>query len=219
MNVLITGTTTGIGFATVFKFLEAGHNVYGIDIEPASITHERYRHYIADISKVNEIPIISDVDILINNAGVQNSEDDININLKGTINVTELYLKYRNLKSIVIISSVSAHNGAEFPEYVASKGGLLSYTKNVAKRCATWGCTCNSISPGGVTSALNDPVMHDPKLWNDIMNITPLRKWASCEEIAEWMYFMSVNNKSMTGQDIVIDNGETNNAEFIWTCN
>ena len=64
---------------------------------------------------------------------------------------------------------------------------------------------------------LNAPVMEDPKLWKQIMDVTPLKKWASAEEIAQWCYFLTVINKSCTGEDILIDNGETHlNATFVW---
>ena len=53
------------------------------------------------------------------------------------------------------VCSTSAHNGAEFPEYCASKGGLLAYTKHLAMRIAQYGATCNSISPGGVITPMN----------------------------------------------------------------
>ena len=216
MKVLITGTCTGIGKATALKFIDEGAYVYGIDIHESTIDHPRYYHTICDVCDVENLPHITGIDILINNAGVQNSKDDIAVNLKGTINVTEMYLPYRNLKSIVMVASTSAHTGAEFPEYSASKGGMLAYTKNVAKRCAEFGCTCNSISPGGVITELNSPVLDDPEKWGQIMDLTPLKKWASAEEIADWIYFMSVVNKSMTGQDIIVDNGELNNQTFIW---
>ena len=93
---------------------------------------------------------------------------------------------------------------------------MLSYTKNVAKRVAKFGATCNSISPGGVITELNRPVMDDADKWAKIMDETPLRKWASAEEIAQWIYFMSIINTSMTGQDIIVDNGEMINHTFIW---
>lgn len=218
LKVLITGTSSGIGRETAKKFLNMGHRVIGMDIKPDTLSdynYEKYEHKHVDICG-EVIPRINGVDILINNAGVQNTEDDISVNLKGTINITEQYLKYENLRSIVMVCSVSAHTGSEFPEYAASKGGMLAYTKNVAKRCAEFGCTCNSISPGGVYTELNAPVTSDKALWNEIMSLTPLHKWATVEEIAEWIYFMSVINKSMTGQDIIIDNGEMNNSKFIW---
>lgn len=69
---------------------------------------------------------------------------------------------------------------------------------------------------GGVKTALNDRVMNDPVLWEQIMNETLLPKWAEAEEIAEWAYFMTVVNRSMTAQDLLIDNGEEAKSNFIW---
>ena len=49
------------------------------------------------------------------------------------------------------------------------------------------------------------------------MDVTPLKKWAEPEEIAQWCYFLTVINRSCTGEDILIDNGETHlNATFVW---
>lgn len=221
MNVLITGASRGIGLATAILFLQKGHTVYGLDVEDSGIAAtddiaKNYQHIKCDVTKLDDIVHIPGIQILINNAGVQNTTKDIEVNLQGTINVTELYLPYKSLQSIVMVASTSAHTGAEFPEYAASKGGMLAYTKNVAKRCAEFGCTCNSISPGGVITELNRPVLHDDNKWMQIMELTPLKKWAFPEEIAEWIYFMSVVNKSMTGQDIIVDNGEMNNQTFVW---
>lgn len=88
--------------------------------------------------------------------------------------------------------------------------------KNVALRVAKYSATSNSLSPGGVTTELNAHVMNDPKLWAEIMNETLIPKWASAEEIAEWAYFVTVINKSMTAQDILIDNGEAAKSNFVW---
>lgn len=214
MRIAITGSSKGIGEAIARKFLENGHIVTGIDVLPAAISHPNYTHIIADV--LGELPEINGVDILVNNAGVQNSGRDIEVNLQGTIRVTEKYGVRRGIKSIVFVASASASTGSEFPEYAASKGGIISYMKNVALRVAQWGATCNSISPGGVTTALNDHVMKDPTLWQQIMEETPLKKWASAQEIAEWVYFVSAVNKSMTAQDIIVDNGESAKAKFVW---
>jgi len=164
-----------------------------------------------------QFPDIEDTEILVNNAGVQlMCMDDIDINLKGMIYVTQKYGLQKNIKSIVNMASTSAHNGAEFPEYAASKGGVLAYTKNIAQSVAQWGATCNSISPGGVLTESNQHIISDSKLLEAVYNETLLGKWAAVEEIAEWIYFMSVINKSMTGQDIIIDNGELAKFNFIW---
>ena len=215
MKVLITGTSNGIGKAIALKFLQCGHKVFGVDIQPETISHSNYSHSVSDISK-GALPEIEDVEILINNAGVQDSGSDIDVNLKGSIRVTEKYGFQKKIKSILFIASASARTGSEFPEYVASKGGLVAYMKNVALRVAKYGATANSLSPGGVTTSLNDRVMNDPVLWGKIMDETLLPKWATAEEIAEWAYFLTAVNLSMTAQDILVDNGEDAKANFIW---
>ena len=214
MKVLITGTSSGIGKATAEKFLSMGHTVIGMDILDSTINHESYTHLKNDVTK--ELPEIEGVEILINNAGVQDSGRDIEVNLKGAMRVTEKYAFQGKVKSVLFIASSSARTGSEFPEYVASKGGLVAYMKNVALRIAKFGATANSLSPGGVTTKLNERVMNDPTLWQEIMNETLLPKWASADEIAEWAYFVTIVNKSMTAQDILIDNGEDAKANFVW---
>lgn len=217
MNVLVSGSSRGIGRATALLFLARGHKVYGIDILESTIKDSFYTHYTVDVTKPENLPRIENIDILINSAGCQNSDDDILVNLKGTINVTEKYGVRKGIKAILNIASASAHSGAEFPIYSASKGGVLSYTRNTAIRISRYGATCNSISPGGVLTESNKPVIEDKKLWDEIMRLTPLRKWATEKEIAEWIYFITVVNKSMSGEDILIDNGETHlSSHFIW---
>ena len=217
MKVLITGSSSGIGRECAVLFLEKGYEVLGIDIKEDTIKHPLYTHFSQDVRDKENLPCIDGINILITSAGVQNSGDDISINLKGTINTVEKYGVKEEIESILMISSASAHTGLEFPEYSASKGGVLSYMRNVARRVAEYGATCNSISPGGVITDLNKPVMEDEKLWNEIMDLTPLRKWATSREIAEWVYFLTVVNRSATGEDFLIDNGETKlNGSFIW---
>ena len=215
MKVLITGASQGIGRAIAERFLAEGHIVIGIDRQKKSIENSSYIHYECDVRDKEKLPYIDDVEILINNAGTQN-EDDIEINLKALIYITEKYAIQEKIKSILNIGSASGHTGAEFPEYVASKGGVLAYTKNVAMRVAPFGATCNSLDPGGVITPLNECVMNDPSLWAQIMDETPLKKWATVEEIAEWAYFLTAVNTFCTGQNILVDGGESINYNFIW---
>lgn len=273
MNILVTGASQGIGKAIALLFLERGHTVYGFDVQTATITHPRYTHYEVDIRNAEDYPILPAIEVLVNNAGVQNQTlphttatrgltdaegaqyaaahshvgaegvqtqgtaegalnnaggpqavtahsmigtEDIEVNLKGTIALTEHYGITPTIRSIVMIGSASGHTGSEFPEYAASKGGVLAYTKNVAMRVAPYGATCNSLDFGGVMTELNAPVMEDEALWNEIMALTPLRRWMTPEEAAEWVYFMAVTNRFCTGQNILIDGLEAGNAHFVW---
>ena len=215
MKILITGTTQGIGRAIAALFLEKGHTVVGIDRQATSIDHPAYTHYTCDVRDTDALPDVRDVDILINNAGTQN-EEDIDVNLKALITITERYGVREGIRAVLNIGSASAHTGAEFPAYCASKGGVLAYTKNVAMRIAPYGATCNSLDPGGVLTPLNECVMNDPALWAQIMDETPLKRWATPEEIAEWAYFLTVTNTFCTGQSILVDGGEAINYHFVW---
>ena len=215
MNILITGTSSGIGKGCAEYFLKEGHNVYGFDKKDSAISDGNYKHFCLDIREEASYPELPAMNVLVNNAGVQN-ENDIDVNLKGTIQITEHYGIQPEIRSIIMIGSASGHTGSEFPEYAASKGGVLAYTKNVAMRIAGFQATCNSLDFGGVMTELNRPVMEDEKLWAEIMKLTPLKRWMTVEEAAEWIYFMAVKNRFCTGQNILIDGLEAGNCSFIW---
>ena len=216
MKILISGTSKGIGLSLAKKFLKEGHEVFGLDVLKASISDPNYHHFISDIFDEKSLPDIKDINILINNAGVQN-KNDIDVNLKGTINVTKKYAFQSSIKSVLFNASASARSGFEFPEYAASKGGVVAYMKNVAVELAKYHATVNSISLGGVLTDSNDVVINDKKSWNKIMEATPLKKWMNLDEVCDWVYFLTVVNKSMSGQDLLVDNGELNlNSTFVW---
>ena len=218
MRVVITGASQGIGLATAVKFLENGHHVVGLDIQKEpDIMHlfRRYAHHVCDVSVKQSMPVLDHAEILINNAGVQDERLNLEVNLIGTVNATEMYGLQPDIKAILNVTSVSAHNGAEFPLYTASKGGVLAYTKWLAQEVAKYGATANSLSPGGVVTPMTKDIWNDPQKKAAVLDETLLGKWASAQEIAEWIYFICVVNKSMTAQDIIIDNGETAKFNFI----
>ena len=218
MNIVITGSSRGIGKTVAERFLALGHTVWGIDLLPAAITNERYIHTVADVADAASLPEIPGVAILFVNAGTQNGKDDLGTNLVGAMNVAEKYASSPALRSVLFNASASAVTGQEFPVYAASKAGVVGYMKNLAIRLAPRGVTVNAISPGGVLTESNDPVTKDPALWQKIMEVTPLKKWATTDEIADWVLFLTLTNRSMSGQNLLIDNGEKDlNSTFVWT--
>ena len=98
-----------------------------------------------------------------------------------------------------------------------SKAGVVGYMKNTAVRLAKYGAVVNAISPGGVLTDSNRPVTEDPELWARIMEATPLKKWLTEDELAEWVWFLTADNRSASGIDVLVDNGELAlNSTFVW---
>ena len=197
MNTIVTGTASGIGKAVAEKFLREGHAVYGFDLRESAISHPCYRHFVQDI-RADAVPDLPPVEILINNAG--------------TLDEAEAPA----LRSVLFIASASARSGAEFPLYVASKAGIVGYMKNLSLALAKRGVTCNSISPGGVITPANRHILESEELYAAVKAETLLGKWARSEEVADLAYYLTVINRSITGEDILMDNGEMLRSNFIW---
>lgn len=216
MKILVTGASGGIGKAICRLFLAKGHEVTGMDILPSDLISDRYRHILHDI-RDTDWPDLGIVEVLVNSAGVQTlTAEDITVNLTAVIELTEHYAVQEHIRSVVTISSASALTGSEFPHYAASKGGLTAYTKNLALRLAEYGATANSLCPGGVITDLNRHILEDEKLYKAVLDEALLHRWSTPEEIAQWVVFMACENRAMTGENLLIDNGEALKSNFIW---
>jgi len=215
MRAIVSGTAGGIGRAITLKFLEEGWEVTGYDLLPSSIDDPRYTHVIHDIRKPLSAPV-PDAEVLVVNAGTLEEADAIDVNLLGSITFYEAFENAPSLKSVLFIASASARNGAEFPRYVASKAGLVGYMKNRALALSSRGITCNSISPGGVITSANKHILEDEKLYAAVLKETMLGKWAETSEVADLAWYLTAVNRSITGEDILMDNGEMLKSHFIW---
>ena len=215
MNIVISGTSRGIGRAIAERFLEAGDTVFGFDTAKSGIAHANYRHFEFDIAR-SELSEPIEAHILINNAGTLEERDAIAVNLCGNIRFTELFKDSPSLRSVLFIASASARNGAEFPYYVASKAGIVGYMKNLALELSKRGITVNSISPGGVNTESNEHILKSEIMYSAVLNETLLGKWAEPCEVAELAYYLTKLNRSITGEDILMDNGEMLKSNFIW---
>ena len=219
MRVLITGTSSGIGKATAELFLGKGHKVDGIDIKNATIEDDNYTHHLCDVSMFQTYPNFGEefegFDIIINNAATADERWAIPVNLNGYINIAEKYAFQPNIKCVINVGSISGRDGLDRPRYSASQGGRIAYTKNLAIRLGKeYKARVNCISFGAVLTGLEPNLYKDPELVKAVANENILKKWITPKEAAKWIYFVAVEDNCCTGQDILIDNGEE--ANFNW---
>ena len=161
------------------------------------------------------------LDILVNNAGITRDtlllrmtdaqwDEVIRINLNGTFYCTRAALRpmlKQHGGRIINMTSVSAVMGNPGQgNYAASKGGVIAFTKTVAKEVASRHITVNAIAPGFITTGLTD-AMTD-KAREGIMEYIPLGRFGAPEDIAGAVVFLASDEASyMTGQVIQIDGG------------
>lgn len=224
-TVLITGTSNGIGKSTALLFLGKGYQVIGFDLESfgkefaAWVEQGMYIHHFCDVSKLETFPELKEraIEIIINNAGVldENDASAISVNLMGTININRTYYQPKITKAILNMASISGHTGMAPQIYSAAQGGILAYSKRLAQDLAQYGTVVNTISPGGVLTRMNQAIIENPQLIKKCYNETLLKKWATANECADLIYFLTATNKSITGQDVIIDNGEQIKQNYI----
>lgn len=183
----------------------------------------------ADVSKFDEceemtkktIDYFGRIDVVVNNSGitkdsllVRMKEDDfesvINVNLKGTFNVTKNVVPYmikkRNGKIVNLSSVVGVSGNSGQSNYAASKAGIIGFTKSIAKELASRGILANCITPGFIrtdmTNVLSDSIKEQ-------INIQiPLKRMGEAKEVADAVYFLgSDNNTYITGQVLNVDGG------------
>ncbi len=230
--VLITGASKGIGYE-IGKLLEKEgfslslscrhkENLVSTFGEKSSnLLLECDVSSIEDINKLvkETIKKFGKIDVLINNAGLNQrvdfmstSEKDwsniIDTNLRSTFFLSQLVgghmLKKKSGKIINISSILGITADSVTVQYGVSKSALITLTKYVAKLFAPY-VTVNSISPGFVETD-----WHKDKTKERIKKITnkiPLKRFAKPEEIAELCHFLISKGDYITGENIVIDGG------------
>ncbi len=161
------------------------------------------------------------IDVLVNNAGITKDgllmrmqEDDftrvIDVNLKGTFNVTKNVIPYmmkQRYGKIINISSVVGETGnAGQANYAASKAGIIGFTKSVAKELASRNILANCVAPGFIKTDMTDVLSDSVK--ESINAQIPLKKMGTAEEVANAVYFLgNEENTYITGQVLNVNGG------------
>jgi NAD(P)-dependent dehydrogenase (short-subunit alcohol dehydrogenase family) len=214
--ILITGTSNGIGKATAMKFVRAGLRVIGFDIQPATFSHPLYTHYQVDVSDFAQLPELPAFKVVINNAGTIDEDKAMDVNYRGYVNIVNKYCYQPKLECLINVASISGHIGLDTPNYAASQGARLALTKHLAMDLGKrYKARVNSFSPGAVITNLEPELYANKEAMQRVANENILKKWMQPEEVAEWLFFIALVDKSMTGQDILVDNGEVANYNFI----
>ena len=237
---LITGGSRGIGEKIAERFAQAGYNLiinYVSNIENVEELEAKIKGNAnieilfiqSDVTSfescenmVNEaIKKFGHIDVLVNNAGITKDtllmrmkEEDfdkvINVNLKGTYNVTKNVIPYmmkQKYGKIIDISSVVGVSGnAGQANYAASKAGIIGFTKSVAKELASRNILANCVAPGFIKTDMTDVLSDSVK--ESINSQIPLKKMGTAEEVANAVYFLgNEENTYITGQVLNVDGG------------
>jgi len=161
------------------------------------------------------------IDILVNNAGINRDtlllrmsddawDDVINTNLRGAYLCTKFALKYMMRQEwgrIISISSVTGIVGnIGQSNYAASKGGIIAFTKSVAREAGSRNITVNAVAPGFIVTGMTDKLPSERK--EAILAMVPLQRFGQPEDVAELVAFLSSEKAGyITGQVITIDGG------------
>jgi NAD(P)-dependent dehydrogenase (short-subunit alcohol dehydrogenase family) len=237
---LITGAGSGIGQASARIFAREGAKVVCVDVKgdaaEATAREVGGRAFAADVSKAKDAEAMvafaeetyGRLDIAFNNAGIFHPDDDsvtntseeiwdlvMNVNLKGVF----LGCKYEipallraGGGAIVNTASFVAILGAATPQiaYTASKGGVLSMTREIAVEFARKNIRCNALCPGPVETPLLAELLSDPARRQRRLVHIPPGRFARAEEMANAALFLASDEASyVNGATFMVDGGIT----------
>ena len=231
-KILITGASRGIGKDIALKSKENGYIVLGTSTseEGAQDLEKDGIHGLVlnlnDTKSIKEfndrlIQDHSDVEILINNAGITRDNivlrmtdeewiDVLNVHLHGTFKISKTVLKFMLKKRwgrIINITSASASIGNKGQaNYAAAKSGVEAFSRSLAKEVGRRGITVNSVAPGYIETDMTQQI--NTKVKEEILKQIPLARFGQTEEVAQLIEFLITDEASyITGQTIHINGG------------
>ncbi len=230
-TAIVTGASSGIGWATAELLADRGLVVINLDIA-APKRESRSLHHRVDLSDseataavLSEVTARYRVTRLVNNAGHAKAAaledttfDDLSrtveINLRGTIQCTQAVLpamKAAGFGRIVNISSRAALGKALRTAYAATKGGLISMTRGWALELASHGITVNAVAPGPIATDLFDAVNPPGSPGTEkIIQDIPVKRIGQPEDIANAVsFFLSDASGYVTGQTLYVCGGRS----------
>ena len=161
------------------------------------------------------------IDILVNNAGINRDtlllrmSDDawdavIETNLRGAFLCTKFAVKHMMRQQwgrVISISSVVGRVGnAGQSNYAASKGGIIAFTKSIAREMGSRNITVNAVAPGFIVTDMTDKLPAERR--ESILAMIPLQRLGQPEDVAELVAFLASERAAyITGQAITVDGG------------
>jgi len=161
------------------------------------------------------------IDVLVNNAGItrdglimrmseQDWDEVMNVNLKSiflcTRGVTRVMMKQRSGSIINISSIIGLIGNPGQANYAASKGGIISFTKSVARELASRNIRANAIAPGFIETSMTEKIPEN--LQKKMLEAIPLGRYGKPENVADLAVFLASDRSSyITGQVISICGG------------
>ena len=239
---IVTGATTGIGRETVFHLAREGAAVMVDYVGKPAPANEvvaqiekaggRALAVQADVSHPDDVQRLFSqtvekfgrVDILINNAGIEEEMDfwEVPTNLWQRILAVNLsgpfFCAQAAAKQMIsqkgggrIINISSVHEDMPMPTntpYCATKGGLRMLMRTIAVELAPHGITVNNIGPGAIDTPLDKPTKDDPAKLKTLLGEIPLGRMGTSEEVAALAIFLASDAAAyITGSTYFIDGG------------